>query len=156
MDIERTLKINSNLALPKKAVINVLLTYATVNSSLNNVLKPFEISIQQFNVLRILRGQGKNTVNLETVQDRMINKMSNTSRLIDKLLKKGYVAKKINKSNRRKIDITITQEGLNFLETIDELIDKTEDKLTSSLSEEETKELIRLLGKIRLIANNSL
>lgn len=156
MDIERTLKINSNLALPKKAVINVLLTYATVNSSLNNVLKPFEISSQQFNVLRILRGQGKNTVNLETVQDRMINKMSNTSRLIDKLLKKGYVAKKINKSNRRKIDITITQEGLNFLETIDELIDKTEDKLTSSLSEEETKELIRLLGKIRLIANNSL
>ncbi|MBU3821147.1 MarR family transcriptional regulator [Flavobacteriaceae bacterium XHP0103] len=156
MDIEQILKINSNLALSKKAVINVLVTFAAVNSALNNVLKPYEISIQQFNVLRILRGQGNNTVNLETIQERMVNKMSNTSRLIDKLLKKGYVAKKINKSNRRKIDITITQEGLNFLETIDELIDKTEDKLTSSLSEEETKELIRLLGKIRLIANNSL
>lgn len=158
MDIEKILRTNSKstLPLPKKAVINVLLTHGTINNALNNALKPFDISIQQFNVLRILRGQEKHTANLETVQDRMVSKMSNTSRLIDKLVKKGHVIKKTNKTNRRKIDITITQEGLKFLETIDKIIDSTEEHLTSSLTESETKELIRLLGKIRLIANNSL
>lgn len=158
MDIEKILRTNSklNLSLPKKAVINVLLTHGTINNALNNALKPFDISIQQFNVLRILRGQEKHTANLETVQDRMVSKMSNTSRLIDKLVKKGHVIKKTNKTNRRKIDITITQEGLKFLETIDKIIDRTEEHLTSSLTENEIKELIRLLGKIRLIANNSL
>ena len=153
MSIESVLKINSDLPLSKKAVINLLYTYGIVNKSLNDVLKPFDISIQQFNVLRILRGQHEKPITLETVQELMINKMSNTTRLIDKLILKKYVEKKINKINRRKIDITITQEGLKLLDIIDTLIDSTEKNIMSSLSDDETKELIRLLGKIRLIAN---
>ena len=153
MSIESVLKINSDLPLSKKAVINLLYTYGIVNKSLNDVLKPFDISIQQFNVLRILRGQHEKPITLETLQELMINKMSNTTRLIDKLILKKYVEKKINKINRRKIDITITQEGLKLLDIIDTLIDSTEKNIMSSLSDDETKELIRLLGKIRLIAN---
>lgn len=151
--IENALKITKNIPLSKRAVVNILYTYGIINHKLNNVLKPFEISIQQFNVLRILRGQKGKPASLETVQERMINKMSNTTRLIDKLVKKEYAEKSINKTNKRKIDITITQDGLRLLDKIDELIDSTETSIMSTLDSHEITELIRLLGKIRLIAN---
>lgn len=151
--IENALKITKNIPLSKRAVVNILYTYGIINHKLNNVLKPFEISIQQFNVLRILRGQKAKPASLETVQERMINKMSNTTRLIDKLVKKEYAEKSINKTNKRKIDITITQDGLRLLDKIDELIDSTETSIMSTLDSHEITELIRLLGKIRLIAN---
>lgn len=153
MHIESILKISSDLQLSKKAIISLLYTYGVVNKTLNDVLKPFDISIQQFNVLRILRGQHEKPIGLEMIQELMINKMSNTTRLIDKLILKNYVKKNINKTNRRKIDITITHEGLKLLDIIDTLIDSTEKKIISSLTDDETKELIRLLGKLRLIAN---
>ena len=153
MSIENVLKTSSNLTLSKKVVVNVLFTYGIINGKLNEVLKPYDISIQQFNVLRILRGQKGKSTSLATVQERMINKMSNTTRLIDKLIKKDLVNKEANKSNKRKIDITITALGLNYLEDIDTLIDSTELKIIEDLSNSEAQELIRLLGKIRLIAN---
>ena len=118
MHIEKKIKTSTNLPVPKKVVVNLLYTYGIVNGLLNDVLKPYGISIQQFNVLRILKGQKGKPATLSTVQERMINKMSNTTRLIDKLIKKGYVEKNINKKNN-----------------------------------DEAQELIRLLGKIRLIAN---
>lgn len=151
--IEDLIKPNSNLSLSKKAIISILFTYGLVNNKLNDVLKPFDVSIQQFNVLRILRGQKGIPITLEKLQELMINKMSNTTRLIDKLIKKGYVNKSINKKNRRKIDITISQEGLNFLEFIDVKIDSKEQDIIHALTDDETIELVRLLGKIRLIAN---
>jgi len=153
MIIESILKINSDLSLSKKAVISLLYTYGIVNNILNDVLKPFDISIQQFNVLRILRGQHKKPITLEILQGLMINKMSNTTRLIDKLVIKNYVIKEINKTNGRKIDITITNQGLKLLETVDTLIDTAEKKIISSLTDEETSELIRLLANLRLIGN---
>ncbi|WP_242204821.1 MarR family winged helix-turn-helix transcriptional regulator [Aestuariivivens insulae] len=152
MHIEEIIKTN-NLPVSKKVVVSLLFSYSIINSKLNDVLKPHDISIQQFNVLRILRGQKGVPATLATVQDRMINKMSNTTRLIDKLIKKGYVEKEINNKNKRKIDITITGKGLAFLDDIDILIDSTEQDIVKTLSNNEAQELIRLLGKIRLIAN---
>ena len=149
MSIEDVLKTNSTLPLSKKVVVNVLYTYAMINGKLNDVLKPYAISIQQFNVLRILRGQKGEPTSLATVQERMINKMSNTTRLIDKLIKKDFVEKQINKTNKRKINITITSLGLNFLDEIDILINSTEQNIIGDLSNNEAHELIRLLGKIR-------
>lgn len=153
MKIEKLLKTSSNLPLSKKVVVNILYTYGIVNGKLNDVLKPYDISIQQFNVLRILRGQNGKPASLSTVQKRMINNMSNTTRLIDKLIKKRYVEKEINQTNKRKIDIIITNQGTDFLKEIDNLIDSTEKDIVNSLSKDETLELIRLLGKLRLIAN---
>lgn len=153
MKIEKLLKTSSNLPLSKKVVVNILYTYGIVNGKLNDVLKPYDISIQQFNVLRILRGQNGKPASLSTVQERMINNMSNTTRLIDKLIKKRYVEKEINQTNKRKIDIIITNQGTDFLKEIDNLIDSTEKDIVNSLSKDETLELIRLLGKLRLIAN---
>ena len=153
MKIEKLLKTSSNLPLSKKVVVNILYTYVIVNGKLNDVLKPYDISIQQFNVLRILRGQNGKPASLSAVQERMINNMSNTTRLIDKLIKKRYVEKEINQTNKRKIDIIITNQGTDFLKEIDNLIDSTEKDIVNSLSKDETLELIRLLGKLRLIAN---
>ncbi len=153
MKIEKILKTSISLPLSKKAVVNLLYTTNQVNSNLNDILKPFDISIQQFNVLRILRGQKGKPATLAIVQELMINKMSNTTRLIDKLVKKGFVEKNINATNKRKIDIHITHEGLSLLNIVDLLIEKAEEKIIKPLTKNETQELIRLLGKIRLIAD---
>ena len=143
MKIEDILKTSSNIPLQKKVVVSLLHTYGIVNVQLNDVLKPYGISIQQFNVLRILRGQKGTPVTLATIQERMVNKMSNTTRLVDKLIKKQYVTRSKNKQNKRKIDITITNEGLNFLNKIDSLVERTEQNITKPLNDDERLELNR-------------
>lgn len=153
MRIEDILKISADIPLSKSVIVNLLYTNGIVNCELNKSLKPHDVSLQQFNVLRILRGQKGIPATLSVVQDRMITKMSNTTRLVDKLIKKGLVKKRINKQNKRKIDISITAEGLNFLNKIDTLIDSKEVEMVSSLTDKEATELVRLLGKLRLIAN---
>ncbi|MGA0273026.1 MAG: MarR family winged helix-turn-helix transcriptional regulator [Flavobacteriaceae bacterium] len=121
-----------------------------INEQLMLVLKPFGISIQQFNVLRILRGQKGVAANLFTVQEKMVNKMSNTTRIIDKLIDKSFVERIICKENRRKIELFITEEGLNFLKKVDPIIDQTEEKMTNHLSEKEKQEMLILLNKLNL------
>lgn len=149
MKIEDILKTSSNLPLHKKVVVNLLFTYGLVNGKLNEVLRPYDVSIQQFNVLRILRGQKGNPVTLAAIQERMINRMSNTTRLVDKLIKKNYATKSKNALNKRKIDIAITQQGLDFLNKIDGLVETAEKESASVLNTEEQHEFIRLLSKLR-------
>ena len=121
--IEQLLKTNSSLPLSKKTVVALLYTSNFINSKLNDVLKPYDVSIQQFNVLRILRGQNGQPASLTIVQERMISKMSTTTRLVDKLIKKVFVEKDINIENRRKKYIHITKDGLNFLFKANDLIE---------------------------------
>jgi len=149
MKIEKILKTNTKLSPHKKIVVSILYSSSQLSNTLNGILKPFDISLQQFNVLRILRGQNKSAVSLAVVQERMISKMSNTTRLIDKLIKKKLVQKNINATNRRKIDISITSEGLEILDYVDALIDKAEENIVNKLTGKEKEQLIRLLAKIR-------
>ena len=136
----------------KSVIISLLKTNTFVVDTLSNILKPYKISLQQFNVLRILRGQKGNPSNLSTVQEKMINRMSNTTRIIDKLVKKNYVSRSICKENRRKIELLITSKGLEILGKIDLIFEKEESKLTDKLSPEEHDEILTLFNKI----NNSL
>ena len=136
----------------KSVIISLLRTNTFVVDTLSNILKPFKISLQQFNVLRILRGQKGNPSNLSTVQEKMINRMSNTTRIIDKLVKKNYVSRSICEENRRKIELFITPKGLEILGKIDLIFEKEESKLTKKLSPEEHDEILTLFKKI----NNSL
>lgn len=152
--IEEALKIRSEIPLSKSVIINLIYTSEITSSILSKVLKPYNISTQQYNVLRILRGQKNQPVNLNTVQERMISKMSNTTRLVDKLIDKKLVTKSINSKNRRKIDISITTEGLNFLSSVDHIIDAKEVEIASQITKDEALELIRLLGKLRIIAKH--
>ena len=134
----------------KKVIIKLIRMNCAINEQLMLVLKPFGISIQQFNVLRILRGQKGVAANLFTVQEKMVNKMSNTTRIIDKLIDKSFVERIICKENRRKIELFITEQGLNFLKKVDPVIDQTEEKMTNHLSEKEKQEMLILLNKLNL------
>jgi DNA-binding MarR family transcriptional regulator len=138
------------LDIAKNTVVGILKAGNKAEDHLNKTLKPFDISLQQFNVLRILRGRNGNPANLETVQKRMIHKMSNTTRLIDKLIDKKLVNRKICEENRRKIEIFITENGLNILDQLDFVIQNTEAGILHPLNFEEQKTLRSLINKITL------
>ncbi len=132
----------------KKLIIHIIKTSCAVNDLLALDLKPFGISLQQFNVLRILRGQQGVAANLSTVQERMVNKMSNTTRLIDKLIEKNYVERTVCEENRRKIELFITEEGLSLLKEIDPIVDRTEEKMVGHFSQGEKERFISLLNQV--------
>ena len=139
-----------SLELAKNTVVGILKAGSKVEEHIGEVLKTFDISLQQFNVLRILRGRKGKPANLQTVQKRMIHKMSNTTRLVDKLIIKKLVVRKTCKENRRKIEITITDRGLDVLSNLDTKIQKTEATILKQLSLEEQKTLRNLINKITL------
>ncbi|MFX0557280.1 MarR family winged helix-turn-helix transcriptional regulator [Maribacter sp. CXY002] len=148
MNVEETIKTNRKIPLRQRTIIHLSLIYNKINEEITNCLKPFELSIQQFNVLRILRGQNNKPANLCTINERMVTKMSNTTRLVDKLLLKGYVSRTICKQNRRKVEIQITAKGLDILTEIDGIIIESENRILSNFSDEELIELNRLFDKI--------
>jgi DNA-binding MarR family transcriptional regulator len=137
------------LALPKKTVINILYTQNLLHDTFNDILKPFEISVEQFNVLRILRGQNGKPANMCLIQERMIAKTSNTTRIVDKLVAKALVTREICPHNRRKMEVNITVKGLELLIEIDPKVDRFEQELQLNLSVSEAEMLNQLLEKYR-------
>ena len=134
----------------KKLIIQLLKTGASISDKLNKAIKKEGVSLPQFNVLRILRGHKEGNANLFMVQQRMVNRMSNTTRLIDKLIEKNLVKREVCLDNRRRIELAITQKGLDLLVRLDPLISNEEEKLTQSLTINEKKQLIGLLEKINV------
>ncbi|QSS97145.1 MarR family winged helix-turn-helix transcriptional regulator [Psychroflexus sp. ALD_RP9] len=149
MDVENHIKSNQTLKLHKKALINLLITSQYVSDRINAILKTFDLTTPQFNVLRILKGQKGRPANLSTIQDRMISKMSNTTRIVDKLIEKELVSRQTCKDNRRKIEIFITENGHQLLDQVNPHFEKEELLITSQLSEKELIELNNHLNKIR-------
>ncbi|WP_411767772.1 MarR family winged helix-turn-helix transcriptional regulator [Winogradskyella sp. A3E31] len=146
--LEEVLKTSKSIPLSKATVIRVFYSNNGIKDELLSALKPFDLSIEQFNVLRILRGQKGQPINLQDIQDRMVSKMSNTTRLVDKLIKKDFVQRQTCETNRRKVDISITDEGLAILKTLDPLIDQAEQNVTQNLSKKELEQLNILLSKL--------
>ncbi len=149
LNIEKIIKTEVELPLPKKAIVNLLYTENWIMDKINFELKTHDISLQQFNVLRILKGQKEKPANLCTIQERMVSKMSNTTRLVDKLINKGYVKRITCAANRRKVEITITEEGKAFLDKVSPVMTAFENRITSNLSEEDLIHLNELLTKLR-------
>ncbi len=149
MRIEEIIKTTFPMAQEKKALLNVMYTQNVIADQFNELLKPFDLSAEQFNVLRILRGQKGNPVNMCTIQERMIAKTSNTTRLVDKLLLKELVLREICPQNRRKMEITITSKGIELLKQLDPLVEAHEKKFGNNLSEKELAQLNTLLEKFR-------
>lgn len=131
-----------------KALINLMYTHNSIEGFLKEKIEPYGITLQQFNVLRILRGQHPNFVSINLIRERMIDKMSDTSRLIDRLENKKYVEKFPCKKDRRLVDIRISESGLNLLKDIDRL-DHVFDNALCCLSEDEAAQLSDLLDKVR-------
>ncbi|WP_298895626.1 MarR family transcriptional regulator [uncultured Psychroserpens sp.] len=149
MSIEKEIKSTVKLDEKDKTVINLIYTNNWLKEKAHVFFKDYDLSQEQYNVLRILRGQKGHPANLSTIQDRMLNKMSNTTRLIDKLLKKDLVTRQTCASNRRKIEIFITKKGLNLLTELDQKVKASNIEITKSLSNSELSQLNKLLDKLR-------
>ncbi len=131
----------------QRAHINIIYTHNWLEERLKSIFDEYVITSQQFNILRILRGAGEPISTLQ-IRQRMLDKMSDTSRIVDRLIKKGFVKKVTCKTDRRLVDVTITARGLQLLKKTD-LYETRMDDLLQALTEEEAKTLNRLLDKIR-------
>lgn len=149
MKIEDIIKTRVELDDSKKVILNILYTQSIVTEKMNEILKPFDLSGEQYNVLRVLRGQKGNPANMCDIQERMITKNSNTTRLIDKLLIKELVTREICPVNRRKMEIKITEKGLELLTILDPKVIENERLFSNNLQENELKQLNDLLEKYR-------
>ena len=134
--------------LRQRTVIHLILVNNRINEAVSQALKPFGVSSQQFNVMRILRGQKGKPANLNTLSERMITRMSNTTRLVDKLLDKGYVSRMVCPSNRRKVEILLTEAGTRALAEMDKAVKAAENSLMESFSDAELAALDALLNRI--------
>lgn len=150
MKIEDIIK-SPNMTLAKQVIMNLMYTSQLVGEQVSDVMKSYELSPEQFNVLRILRGQKGKPANMCVIQERMIAKTSNTTRLVDKLLLKGYVRREVCPDNRRKMEISITEKGLNLLAELDPVVDESENKFANNLNHSELLQLVTLLEKFRTI-----
>lgn len=149
MRIEEIIKSNVTLSDSKKIILNVMYTHNVIGDKFSEILKPHDLSSEQYNVLRILRGQKGSPANMCVIQERMIAKNSNTTRLIDKLLLKDLVTREICPDNRRKIEVQITQKGLDLLNHLDPMVVEHENYFSSNLDPEEVVQLNNLLEKYR-------
>lgn len=149
MKLEQALKMDKFDSQQDKALLNVMYTGAWLTANFNQVLKPFDLSDQQYNVLRILRGQKGKAINLGDIQERMLHKMSNATRLVEKLKQKGLVERVRCENNRRKVEISITPAGKQLLIDVDSLVKSNEQAFMSKLSNEQAKQLSELLELIR-------
>ena len=147
MNVEQIIKTEKEIPLESRTIIHFMLVNNKINEAITNVLKPFEVSLEQFNVLRILRGQNGKPANLSTLGDRMVTKMSNTTRLVDKLILKGFVDRIVCPSNRRKVEISITSKGEKVLKRMDTAMNKVEKSILKNISEKEMKQLNKLFNK---------
>lgn len=132
----------------EKLVVNVLFTGNWMNLENTKHLKTFGLTLPQYNILRILRGQFPNPATVNLLIDRMLDKSSNASRIVDRLLLKNLVTRRVCKKDRRSVDVTITEKGLELLKKIDEKQADWRDKFMT-LSKEEAKNLNTLLDKLR-------
>jgi DNA-binding MarR family transcriptional regulator len=149
MKIEDEIKSTITLNNSKKIILNILCTQNVLNEKFNEILKPYDLSSEQYNVLRILRGQKGNPANMCVIQERMVAKTSNTTRLVDKLLLKDLVTRKVCSENRRKIEVLITQKGLDILSELDPKVVDHENIFAKNLDPKELQQLNNLLEKYR-------
>lgn len=131
-----------------KLAVNISYTHFWVQDQLRQKLKVHQISLQQFNILRILRGQHPKPATINLLKERMLDKSSDASRLVERLRKKGLIERMICEEDRRSVNIVITDKGLQLLTNL-ESIDEMHSKIFSALSEEEVTQLNELLDKLR-------
>lgn len=148
MKLEDEIQQKSFKSPQQKLAINLIYTSHWINSNYNTFFKGKDITVQQYNVLRILRGQHPQYCNLKLIKERMLDRMSDASRIIDKLLLKGYVERKSCPDDRRSVNLLITAEGLELLKSLD-FIDEETKKMFSSISEQDIERLNTLLDDLR-------
>jgi DNA-binding MarR family transcriptional regulator len=131
-----------------QAIVNVFHTSNWCTDKLKQAILPYEVTTQQFNILRILRGQNPNPSTINLLKSRMLDKMSDTSRIVDRLVQKGLVIKEPNGIDKRAVDIRISDKGMELLAMMDQEVSLSV-FISSNLTEQEAIELNTLLDKMR-------
>ena len=131
-----------------KLMVNLLYTASWVDVKHQQFMKNYGITVQQFNVLRILRGQKGNPLSINSLIERMIDKSSNASRIVDKLEQKGYVLRTVCPNDRRQVEVRITEEGIAFIGQLDEPV-KSLQQHAHGLNLNEVELMNSFLDKIR-------
>ncbi|MCX2744642.1 MarR family transcriptional regulator [Mangrovivirga sp. M17] len=148
MKIEEAIKTKGLKDNYEKLFVNVIYTSNWFKSKLKELFKPYGITQTQYNVLRILRGKYPEPCNPGYITGVMIEKMSDVTRLIDRLIEKKLVKRKVCETNRRMVEVYITKEGLELLERLEPVVEKSRDDL-KVLTDEEANQLSHLLDKLR-------
>lgn len=132
-----------------EAVLNLHFTSHWLYRVLQDQLSRFDISHEQYNILRILRGNHPGTYNLCQVQERMLNRTENTTRLVEKLRKRGLVSRQQNEEDRRRVDIRITEQGMSLLAEMDVVMEEMNRQTSRAISEQEARKLTQILEHLR-------
>lgn len=149
MTIEQELKTTNFQSIQHKTALNVLFTSAWLRTRTQCIFKRFDLSSEQFNVLRILRGQYPEVLSLKEITVRMLERNSNTTRIVEKLVGKQLVKRTQSEEDKRELQIQITEKGLDVLVQIDLVLAEEQAHTTPHLSDEECMILNNLLDKIR-------
>lgn len=131
-----------------KAILNILYTYGWILERVKQFLSKEDITHQQFNILRILRGAAPDPLSTLQIRERMLDKMSDTSRIVDRMVTKGLVKKVVCSKDKRLVDVTITEKGQKLLKRLDLEQDHLEE-IMQKLTDKEAAELSNLLDKLR-------
>ena len=150
MKIEDELKQSKFRSNQHKAVVNIMFTYSWISDRFREIFKDFQLTAQQYNVLRILRGAYPDAMNPNQIKTVMIDKNPDLTRLCDRLVVLGYIERCVNSDNKRKMNIKIVEKGLEILEKIDPLMIELEQSIFG-LDETESYQLSELLDKLRKI-----
>ncbi|MEO0001966.1 MAG: hypothetical protein RL766_2012 [Bacteroidota bacterium] len=148
MGLEKDIQQSSFSGQNQKAVINLIYTYHWVTEQIKIILFEEDITLQQYNILRILRGSDPRPLSTLTIRERMLDKMSDTSRIVDRLLLKKLVSKRLCNTDKRLVDVSITSEGKAMLQRIDAR-DNEMRSVMEKLNEDELTTLNGLLDKLR-------
>lgn len=135
----------------QKLGINIIYSHHWLSQNMRTFLKGAQLTSQQYNVLRILRGSRPEAISTLQIRQRMLDKMSDSSRIVDRLVAKGLAQKQTNAQDKRLVDVEITEQGLRILAEIDER-EKQMDVLLGGLSSDEAEQLNYLLDKMRSLA----
>lgn len=151
MKIEQEIEQENFDSEQQRLLINIMFTGNQFTLLSSRMLKQFSLTTQQFNVLRILRGQKGNPISVKDMHGRMLDSSSNVSRLVDKLLTKNLITRITCPNDRRKVELTIPEKGLQLLSEIDVFLKVIKKRLRSAITEDEAKIASRILDKFRII-----
>jgi len=148
MKLQSEIKLTKEISEHEKGVLNMILTYNYIETRLVSLLGEYDLTMQQYNILRILRGVFPESYSNNEIKERMLHKNSDASRFIDRLVEKELAGRSRCQEDRRRVEISITNEGLSLLEQIDERRSEIENILRN-LTQAEVEELNNLLEKVR-------
>lgn len=148
MKLENEIQQQKFKSIQQKLMVNLIYTTNWINAKHDILFRGSQITIQQYNVLRILRGQYPNPCSIKLIKERMLDRMSDASRIVDKLNAKELIKRTETQTDRRFVDIVITDKGLELLQSLD-YIDETSEQLFKSLSIKDINSLNDLLDKLR-------